>query len=71
MPNVVAHITGTVFRLEKSAGDSVSPGDTVVILESMKMESGIASPCDGRVEKILVQPGAAVETDDALVTFSS
>jgi propionyl-CoA carboxylase alpha chain len=35
----------------------------------MKMESGVASPCDGQVEKILVSPGQAVETDDVLMTF--
>lgn len=33
------------------------------------MESGIASPCDGRVEKVLVAPDSTVDTDDVLVTF--
>jgi propionyl-CoA carboxylase alpha chain len=38
-------------------------------MESMKMESGIASPVDGLVEKILVQAGQTVETDETLLTF--
>jgi acetyl-CoA carboxylase biotin carboxyl carrier protein len=38
MANVEAHITGTVWKIEVAVGDSVDEGDTVVILESMKME---------------------------------
>ena len=38
MPDVEAHITGTVWKIEVKVGDKVDDGDTVVILESMKME---------------------------------
>ena len=38
MADVLAHITGTVWKIEAKAGAQVSEGDTVVILESMKME---------------------------------
>ena len=52
MPNVPAHITGTVVRIEKALGDAVAPGDVVVILESMKMEMPVESPVDGTVMEI-------------------
>ena len=51
-------------------GDHVQRGQELVRMESMKMETGIASPRDGKVEKILVAPGAIVETDDILISFA-
>ena len=50
MTNVEAHITGTVWKIEVSPGDSVDEGDTVVILESMKMEMPVEAEDDGRRE---------------------
>jgi multidrug efflux pump subunit AcrA (membrane-fusion protein) len=49
----------------------VSPAGSIRYqrMESMKMESGIASPVDGLVEKILVHAGQTVETDETLLTF--
>jgi len=40
-----------------------------VILESMKMESGVASPVDGIVAEVLVKKGQAVEADETLIKF--
>ncbi|HMK36569.1 MAG TPA: acetyl-CoA carboxylase biotin carboxylase subunit [Desulfomonilaceae bacterium] len=57
----------TAICVDKDA--YVRRGQELVRMESMKMESGVASPCDGQVEKILVQPGQAVETDEVLMTF--
>ena len=61
MAQVEAHITGTVWKIEVAVGDTVEEGDTVVILESMKMEMPVESPAAGRVATILVKSGDAVE----------
>ena len=60
---------GLITAVCVQEGADVQHGQELVRMESMKMESGIASPRDGEVEKILVKPGDAVETDDVLVTF--
>jgi acetyl-CoA carboxylase biotin carboxyl carrier protein len=68
MPTPVkAHIAGTVWKVEVAVGDSVTAGQTVVILESMKMEMPVESPADGRVSRVLVAPGQAVEEGAALL----
>lgn len=67
--NVAAHITGTVWKIEVKEGDSVSEGQTLVILESMKMEMPVESPSGGKVEKIHCTEGQAVNEGDALVTL--
>ena len=51
-PNVEAHITGTVWKIEVAIGDSVDEGDTVVILESMKMEMPVEAEDAGTVKEI-------------------
>jgi acetyl-CoA carboxylase biotin carboxyl carrier protein len=67
VPNVEAHITGTVWKVEVEVGDTVEEGDTVVILESMKMEMPVEAEDEGRVAKILCQEGQSVSEGDALV----
>ncbi|TML29775.1 MAG: biotin/lipoyl-binding carrier protein [Actinobacteria bacterium] len=69
MPEVEAHITGTVWKVEVEIGDSVSEGDTVVILESMKMEMPVEAEDDGTVKEILIEEGQAVNEGDALVVL--
>jgi acetyl-CoA carboxylase biotin carboxyl carrier protein len=66
MPNVPAHITGTVVRVEKQPGESVSAGEAIVILESMKMEMPLESPVDGKVKEIRVKEGQSVAEGDVL-----
>jgi propionyl-CoA carboxylase alpha chain len=61
---------GLVTALAVAEGAYVQRGQELVRMASMKMESAVASPCDGRVEKIHVEPGSAVETDDVLITFA-
>jgi acetyl-CoA carboxylase biotin carboxyl carrier protein len=61
MADITAHITGTIFKIEKHVGDSVAAGEEVVILESMKMEIPLESPIAGVVQQILVEEGQAVE----------
>jgi len=69
LPEVEAHITGTVWKIEVAVGDEVSEGDTVVILESMKMEMPVESEDEGVVKEILCAEGQAVSEGDALVVL--
>ena len=62
---------GLVIDVMVGKGERVYHGQELVIIESMKMESGIASPSDGVVEEIKVRVGQAVETDEILLTFKS
>jgi acetyl-CoA carboxylase biotin carboxyl carrier protein len=67
VPQVEAHITGTVWKIEVAVGDTVEEGDTVVILESMKMEMPVEAEDEGRVSAILVEEGQSVSEGDPLV----
>jgi acetyl-CoA carboxylase biotin carboxyl carrier protein len=67
--NVEAHITGTVWKIEVAVGDSVEEGDTVVILESMKMEMPVEAEDDGTVAEIRCAEGQAVSEGDTLVVL--
>ncbi len=60
---------GLVVDLRAQKGDRVYRGQELVIVESMKMESGVASPCDGEILEVLVQKGQAVDTGDVLMRF--
>jgi len=67
MAQVKAHITGTVWKIEVKVGDSVTEGQTVVVLESMKMEMPVESPSAGQVSAVLVKEGQSVEEGAPLV----
>jgi acetyl-CoA carboxylase biotin carboxyl carrier protein len=66
---IKAHITGTVWKIEVKVGDEVSEGQTVAILESMKMEMPVEAEESGTVTAIAVQEGQAVTEGDTLVTL--
>ena len=71
MPSEVrAHITGTVWKIEKKPGDTVAEGDTVVILESMKMEMPVEAPTGGTIATILCKEGEAVDEGKVLATIT-
>lgn len=67
MAEVEAHITGTVWKIEVAVGDQVEDGDTVAILESMKMEMPVEAEDEGTVKEILVAEGQAVSEGDVLM----
>jgi acetyl-CoA carboxylase biotin carboxyl carrier protein len=67
--NVEAHITGTVWKVEVSVGDQVDEGDTVVILESMKMEMPLEAEDPGTVTEIRCEEGQSVQEGDVLVVL--
>src|SRR3954465_2123002 len=69
LPNVEAHITGTVWKVECKVGDAVEEGDTLVILESMKMEMPVEAGDDGPVAAIECEEGQAVSEGDTLVVL--
>jgi acetyl-CoA carboxylase biotin carboxyl carrier protein len=69
LPNVEAHITGTVWKVECQVGQEVEEGDTLVILESMKMEMPVEAEDDGTVKEIVVEEGQAVSEGDTLVVL--
>jgi acetyl-CoA carboxylase biotin carboxyl carrier protein len=69
MERLLAHITGTVVRLEKKPGDAVAPGDVVVILESMKMEMPVEATSSGKVREIRCAEGQAVAEGDLLAVI--
>ena len=66
---VEAHITGTVWKIEVAVGDSIDEGDTVVILESMKMEMPVEAEDAGTVKEISVEEGQAVSEGDTFVVL--
>jgi acetyl-CoA carboxylase biotin carboxyl carrier protein len=66
---IEAHITGTVWKVEVAVGDRVDEGDTVVILESMKMEMPVEAEDDGTVTEIACQEGQSVSEGDTLVVL--
>jgi acetyl-CoA carboxylase biotin carboxyl carrier protein len=64
-----AIVGSTVWKIEVGVGDSVEEGDTVVILESMKMEMPVEAEDEGTVKEILVQEGQSVSEGDTLVVL--
>jgi acetyl-CoA carboxylase biotin carboxyl carrier protein len=70
MAQVKAHITGTGWKIEVKVGDAVAEGQTVVVLESMKMEMPVESPSAGTVSVVLVKEGDAVEEGAPLVELT-
>ena len=64
---VLAHITGTVWKVLVQVGDAVGAEQELLILESMKMEMPVEAPVAGRVASIAVSPGQAVDEGDLLL----
>lgn len=66
---VVAPLPGTINEIKVKVGDKINAGDTVVILEAMKMQNNIEAEKDGKVTAICVKPGQAVLEEDALIVI--
>ena len=67
---IEAGAAGKVFKLEASVGAAVKKGDTVLILEVMKMETPVVAPQDGTVASINVSVGDMVEAGALLATLN-
>ena len=68
---VTAPMPGTVLSIGVEKGDKVTKGQTLLILEAMKMENQIMAPADGVIEEINVTQGVSVNAGDILVVLSS
>lgn len=66
---VTAPLPGTITEIKVKVGDAVKNGDTVVVLEAMKMQNNIEAECSGTVTSVLVNPGDTVMEGAALVTI--
>ena len=63
---VLAPLPGVVIRYEKKVGDKVKAGETIVIIEAMKMNNNIEAPCDGEVVQTPFQEGSSVAKENVL-----
>ena len=68
---VESEVTGKVWQHQVDPGDQVVVGDVLIILESMKMEIPIESPCAGRVVKLLVREGDAINEGDPVAVIET
>ena len=66
---ITAQISGKVVRIHAKAGQRVSKGDVILILEAMKMENEIKAPADGTVKEIAVTEGQRVAEGDVLAVI--
>ena len=68
---VESEVTGNVWKVLLAPGVSVSEGDVIMILESMKMEIPVEANCDGVLAQVCVQPEDQVEEDQVLAIIES
>ena len=66
---IKAPLPGVITSINVSIGDEVKAGDTVLVLEAMKMANNIEAEKDGKVTAICVQAGQSVMEDDALIVI--
>lgn len=70
---VKSQLPGSIIKVVAEVGQAVKRGDTVMTIESMKMENAIAAECDGTISKIYVEAGKSVLQDDKLfdITYAA
>ena len=68
--NIEAPLPGTIIDVKVNVGDKVKSGDTVVVLEAMKMQNNIETDIDGEVTAVLVKQGDSVMEGTPLVTIA-
>lgn len=64
-----APMSGTILKVAVTPGQTVAQGDTLIVLEAMKMENEIVAPVDGVVGEISVSQGDSVQSDQLLLTI--
>ena len=67
---ILAPLQGNVTDVKVKVGDTVKKGQTVMIIEAMKLENEVSSPFDGTVYQIVVSKGANVATKDVLIVLN-
>ena len=68
--SVTAPMPGNILDVKVKVGDSVKAGDTLLILEAMKMENEISAPQDGTIASVNVRKGDVVNSGDLLITMN-
>lgn len=68
---IIAPMPGTILRVAVNAGDQATKGQTLMILEAMKMENEILAPMDCMIREVAVTQGISVNVGDTLVVMSS
>lgn len=68
--NIKAPLPGTIMTINVKVGDQVKRGDTLIVMEAMKMENNIMANKDGQVKAIHVSSGQTVAQDDALIDLA-
>ena len=66
---VKSPLPGSIIKVLVSVGQTVKKGDTLLTLESMKMENTVAAECDGTVKQVAVTAGQTVMQDDLLIVL--
>ena len=66
---VLAALSGNVWKVSVGVGDTVEEDDELFVVEALKMEIPVYSPCDGSVSEIRVKKGDAVEEDDVMAVI--
>jgi glutaconyl-CoA/methylmalonyl-CoA decarboxylase subunit gamma len=66
---IKAPMPGTILKVNVKAGDPVKKGQTLLVLEAMKMENEIVAPSDGTIEAVLVEKGNQVGAGAVLVSI--
>ncbi|MBN2441849.1 MAG: pyruvate carboxylase subunit B [Spirochaetales bacterium] len=66
---VTAPMPGMIVEYQKKVGDAVKAGDTILVIEAMKMNNNIDAPCDGVIKEISHEAGASVAKGDVLVVI--
>ncbi|MEA5151805.1 MAG: biotin/lipoyl-containing protein [Oscillospiraceae bacterium] len=66
---VTAPLPGNVLAINVKPGESVKAGQTLLLIEAMKMENEVVAPCDGVVKQLAVSKGALVATGDTLLVI--
>jgi len=70
MAEIVSEMVANVWKVLVSVGDQVTEGDTLVILESMKMEIPVEATVSGKVEEVRVVEGGVVQEGDVIAVIS-
>ena len=64
---IASPMPGLILRLDKNLGDNVKKGDSLILLEAMKMENELRAPKDGVISEIFIEEGSSVEKNQKLI----